>query len=103
MICVSVLYPNTPAVKFDYDYYAQKHMPLVVDRLKSLGMVRYEIDRGLGGGAPGSAAPFDCIGRLYFNKLEEFQESFAKHGAELLADIPNYTDAKAELQVGEVV
>jgi uncharacterized protein (TIGR02118 family) len=103
MICLSVLYSNTPAVKFDHDYYAQKHMPLVVDRLKSLGMLRYEIDRGLGGGAPGSPAPYVCIGRLYFNTLEEFQESLAKHGAELLADIPNYTDAKAELQVSEVV
>ena len=70
MVCISVLYPNTPGKKFDHDYYAQTHMRLVMDRLKSYGLIRYEIDRGLAGGAPGSPAPFIGTGRLYFNTLD---------------------------------
>ena len=48
MICLSVLYANAAGKRFDHDYYAQKHMPMVLDTLKGNGMTRYEIDRGLG-------------------------------------------------------
>jgi uncharacterized protein (TIGR02118 family) len=103
MICVSALYTNATGKRFDYDYYAQKHMPTVLDRLKEFGMTRYEIDRGLSGGAPGSSAAFLCIGRLYFENMAGFEQGLAKHGPELMADIPNYTDAEFALQVSESV
>ena len=101
MICVSVLYANAAGKRFDHDYYAQKHMPMVLDRLKDVGMTRYEIDRGLGGAAPGSPPPYLCIGRLYFETVAGFEQGLAKHGPELMADIPNYTDAEVVLQVSE--
>ena len=101
MVCISVIYPNAPGRKFDHDYYAQRHMPLVMDRCKSLGLIRYEIDKGLAGGAPGSPAPFTCIGRLYFNTVEEFQTAMGKHGPEFLGDVPNYTDIELQIQVSQ--
>jgi uncharacterized protein (TIGR02118 family) len=101
MICVSVLYTNAEGKRFDHDYYAEKHMPLALQLLKANGMTRYEIDRGLGGGAPGSPPAYLCIGRLYFETLGGFEEGLAKHGPELLADVPNYTDADLVLQVSE--
>ena len=101
MICLSVLYTNAAGKRFDYDYYAQKHLPLARERLKDLGMTRYEIDRGVSGPAPGSPPAFLCIGRLYFDTLEGFQQGLAEHGPELLADVPNYTDAELVLQVSE--
>lgn len=101
MVCISVLYANTPGKKFDHDYYAKKHMPMVMDRLKSSGMIRYEIDRGLSGGVPGSAPPFVCIGRLYFNTLEEFQRALGAEGPEILKDVPNYTDIQFQMQISQ--
>ena len=101
MICVSVLYAQAPGKRFDHDYYAGKHMPMVQERLQPLGLIRYEIDRGIGGAAPGSSPPFACIGRLYFNTLTEFQQSFARHGDELRNDVPNYTDIQPEIQISQ--
>ncbi len=101
MICLSVLYANVEGKRFDHDYYAQKHMPMVLDKLKDHGMTRYEVDRGLGGVAPGSPPAYLCIGRCYFETIAGFEQGFAKHGAELAADIPNYTDAEVVLQVSE--
>jgi uncharacterized protein (TIGR02118 family) len=101
MVCVSVFYPNDAGKKFDHDYYAAKHMPLVMDRLKSSGLIRYEIDRGVGGGAPGAPAPFVCVGRLYFNSPEGFQEGLRSHGPEIMADVANYTDLSPSIQVSE--
>jgi len=102
MVCISVLYPNVPGKKFDHDYYARHHMPLVMDTWKNFGLIRYEIDVGLAGGAPGSPAPLICVGRLYFSSLEEFQKAIASQGADILADVPNYTDIELQIQVSQM-
>jgi uncharacterized protein (TIGR02118 family) len=101
MICVSVLYPNIPGKKFDHDYYARTHMPFVMDKFKSHGLIRYEIDTGLAGGAPGSPAPFISAVRLYFTTVEEVQSAIAAHGPEILADVPNYTDIELQIQISQ--
>ena len=103
MIRVSVLYPHKEGGKFDHDYYAQKHMPLVKARLGGLGLVRLEIDKGLAGGAPDAPAPFVCIGHLYFNALADFQKAMGAHGAEFMADVPNYTNLAPQVQISEIV
>ncbi len=103
MIRVSVHYPGKAGARFDHAYYKDKHMKLVGERLGGLGLVRAEIDRGLSGGAPGSAAPFACIGYLYFNSLDDFKKAMGAHGKELMADVPNFTDITPEVQISEVV
>src|SRR5207237_10703980 len=42
MVRVTVLYPNESAKRFDHDYYASKHLPMVMERLKGSGMLRYK-------------------------------------------------------------
>jgi len=102
MICVSVMYPLAPGKRFDYVYYEQKHRPLVLDRLAANGISRYEIQQGLSGIAPGSDPAFACIGNLYFNSVSDFQQGLAAHGAELIADIPNFTDIQPQFQISEI-
>ena len=103
MIRVSVLYANESGKKFDADYYKNKHMKLAGDRLKSFGLIRYEVDKGLAGGAPNAPAPFVGACHFYFNTVEEFQKGMAAHGQELIADIPNYTNIQPTIQVSEIV
>jgi uncharacterized protein (TIGR02118 family) len=103
MIRVTVLYPNESGKKFDEAYYKNRHMKLVTDRLKSFGLVRTEVDHGLAGGAPGSPAPYVCIGHVYFNSLADFQKGMGAHGQEILADIPNYTNIQPTMQISEIV
>ena len=92
MVRVTVLYPNESAKRFDHDYYASKHLPMVMERLKGSGMLRYEVDKGLAGGGPGAPAPFVAACHLYFNAAADFQKGIAAHGTEIMGDIPNYTD-----------
>jgi uncharacterized protein (TIGR02118 family) len=103
MIRMSVMYPAAEGKKFDLDYYAKKHMPLVKERWGSMGLIRYEIDKGVAGGAPGSPAPFVCVGQLYFGSLGELQKAAAAHGKELFADIPNFTTIAPQVQISEIV
>jgi uncharacterized protein (TIGR02118 family) len=102
MIRVTVLYPNATGKRFDHDYYAGKHLPMVMDRLKAFGMLRYEVDKGLAGG-PGAPAPFVAACHLYFNRAADFEKGIGSHGAEILGDIPNYTDISPQIQISEIV
>jgi uncharacterized protein (TIGR02118 family) len=103
MIRVTVLYPNEAGKRFDHDYYAGKHLPLVMDRLKGSGMVRYEVDKGVAGGGPGTPAPFVAACHLYFNAAADFEKGIGAHGAEIMSDIPNYTDISPQIQISEIV
>ena len=103
MFRISVQYPSGKGKKFDVAYYTDKHMPMVQDRLNGFGLVRYEVDKGLAGGAPGSEAPFICTGHLYFNSLDDFQKGMAAHGQEFFADVPNYTNIQPQIQISEIV
>jgi uncharacterized protein (TIGR02118 family) len=103
MIRVSVLYPNEAGKRFDVDYYRNTHMKLVADRLRDYGFVRAEVDRGVAGGAPGSPAPYVCVGHVYVQSLADFQRGMGVHGKEIMGDIPNYTDIRPTMQIGEMI
>jgi uncharacterized protein (TIGR02118 family) len=103
MIRVSVLYPTSEGKKFDVDYYVNKHMKLVRERLTAFGLVRTEVDKGVAGGAPGAPAPYVAIGHVYFNGLDGFQKGMGQHGKEIMADIANYTNIQPQIQISEVV
>ena len=101
MIRITVLYPSGNGIKFDMNYYTSKHMPMVKQKCgpacKSIAA-----DLGVGGGQPGSPAPYVAIGYLTFDSVESFQTAFAPHAAEIMGDIPNYTNAQPVIQISDV-
>lgn len=102
MIKVTILYPNGEGKKFDIDYYASKHMPLVASLLGD-SLKFFEIDKGLGGRTPADPIPYLAIGYLYFDRLSAFQNSFGPHAEKIRADIPNYTNIQPVVQISEIV
>lgn len=102
MIKVTVMYPNTPGARFDHDYYRDRHLPLLKARMGD-HCRHYTIDRGLAGGAPGTPAPYLAMCHIFCDSMAAFQASFGPHAAEILADLPNYTDVKPAVQISEVV
>jgi uncharacterized protein (TIGR02118 family) len=103
MVRITVLYPNESGKKFDHDYYVHKHMKLVRDRLGAFGLVRTEVDKGQAGGGPGAPAPYIALGHVYFNRVEDFQKGMGQHGAEIMADIANYTNIEPQIQISEII
>ena len=103
MIKVSVLYPNKEGTHFNLDYYRDKHMQMVKDGLKPLGLLTTGIEKGLGGIEPGQPAPYHCIGTMTFETMERMQQALQQHGQGLMADIPNFTDVQPIIQVSEIV
>ena len=102
MIKVSVMYPNTPGARFNHDYYRDQHM-LLVKRKMGDACVRYTVDKGLAGGAPGEPATYIGMCHIFSASVEAFQAGFGPHAKEIMADIPNYTDIAPVMQISEVV
>ena len=102
MIKVSVMYPATPGARFDHDYYRDKHMPLVKARMGA-ACASYTVDKGLAGGAPGTAPTYVAMCHIVGESVETFQAGFGPHAKEILADIANYTDLQPVMQISEVV
>ena len=101
MIKVSVMYENKPGARFDHDYYKDKHMPLVKERMGDACRF-YTVDKGLAGGAPGQPPTYIGMCHIHCDSIEAFQNSFGPHAKEIMADIPNYTDLQPTLQISEV-
>ncbi len=100
MITVTVLYPKTSDSHFDEQYYVTKHMPLVESRFGSLGMRGFQLLRGassLDGGSPA----FAVIAQLTFESLGHLQHALQTHGAEIMGDIPNFTNVQPLLQINQ--
>jgi uncharacterized protein (TIGR02118 family) len=102
MIKVSVMYPNTAGARFDHAYYRDKHMPMLAARMGE-ACKKYTIDKGLGGGAPGTPAIYIGMCHVYCESIEAFQKAFGPHAKEIAADVVNYTDLKPVMQISEVV
>ena len=102
MIKVSVMYPYSAGARFDHAYYRDKHMPLVQARMGAACKF-YTVDKGLAGGTPDSPPTYVGMCHIFCETVEAFQGGFGPHAAEILADIPNYTDLQPVLQISEVV
>ena len=104
MIRVTVLFPKTNDSNFDMEYYLSKHVPMTTAKLQSLGIpVEAQVDETLGSIPPGEPATYAAIGYLLFEKMEDLQKGLAAHGAEIMADIPNFTNVQPEIQIGNIV
>ncbi len=102
MIKVSILYPYRENGRFDFDYYCGKHMPLAAKHFGA-ALKGWSVDKGISGGEPNSAASFVAAGHFLFDSVEAFQNAFALVAAELIADIPNYTDSEPQIVISEVI
>lgn len=98
MQCATVLYPNKPDAKFDFDYYIQKHVPMVSRLLQT----SIEVRKGVGS-ISGSSAQFVCVATIWVASMPQFQAAMAQHGAQIMGDIPNYTNIEPVVQLDEVL
>jgi uncharacterized protein (TIGR02118 family) len=101
MIKVSVLYPNQVGARFDLEYYAGKHIPMVREKLGS-SCKDLSFDQGISGVAPDSAPAYVVIAHALFDSVPSFRAAFGPHAQAILADIPKYTDIQPVIQVSEV-
>ncbi|MBD1545119.1 EthD family reductase [Roseibium aggregatum] len=97
---LQVLYPVGPDTTFDYDYYANKHFPIVQEAMGDF-IASVHVVKGLAGG-PGTAPEFHAIATMNFASKEAL-ESALKASGPALADIPNFTNVQPQMLIGETL
>ena len=97
------MYPATSGSRFDWSYYLGEHLALSRRLLGSRGLVRTEIDRGIGGLPPGAPPPYHAVGHLFFRTMADLESALMATAAEFVADERNYTDCPSVVQISEVV
>jgi uncharacterized protein (TIGR02118 family) len=103
MIKLSVMYPAAPGSQFHWDYYLNQHLQLAHTLLDPRGLVRIEIDRGIGGFPPGASTPYHAIGHLYFRTLDAMQSALSATAAQFIEDEKKYAPSGSVVMISEVV
>lgn len=99
-VTVSVMYPNEGS-KFDMDYYLGTHGPLVKGKWESKGLMSLKVIKGLATPDPDTPPLYQVIALLEFDSVEDFQGAVADSGADVLGDIPNFTDVQPVIQIND--
>jgi len=102
MVKVSVLYPNAEGKHFDMDYYVNTHIPMV-GKLLGDSLKNTTVEKGLGSAEPGSVAPYAGMGNMYFDTAEDFGKAFGPNAAQIMGDLPNFTNIEPIIQISEVL
>jgi uncharacterized protein (TIGR02118 family) len=95
MISVHILYPrDDDSSTFDMGYYTSTHMPMLASAIG---------DACTGWGASQCAdGPWQAIGWATVESQAAFDSAMAERGADIMADVPNYTNVRPQLVIGEV-
>jgi uncharacterized protein (TIGR02118 family) len=94
MIAVTILYPRTDESTFDMDYYTSSHMPMFAEKLG---------DACQGWGAATIAdGKYAAMGWAMVTSQDAFNAAMGTHGAAVMGDIPNYTNVRPEMLIGEI-
>jgi uncharacterized protein (TIGR02118 family) len=99
--CMTIVYQNSPDVRFSFDYYVSTHMPLIM-RLYGKSISRFELRRGLPG-ADGAAPPYVATITIWIADPAAFDAAAAEHQAGLRADVPKFTNAVLIAQRDKIV
>lgn len=86
---------------FDHAYYQREHMRITRELLLPLGLQRLESDQTLSG-TPLKTGQVVASSNAYFETLAAAQAAMTQTGAQLMADVPNYTNIRPELHISEV-
>jgi uncharacterized protein (TIGR02118 family) len=111
--CLTILYAAGPGLHFDPDYYRDHHLVTIM-KLYGSTISRFELrtvntpPAPAGANAssppqtpPGGAPPpprYAAAINIWIADLDAFNDNNKKHGATLVKDVPNFTNAMATIQ-----
>jgi uncharacterized protein (TIGR02118 family) len=94
---MTIVYPAGEGIKFDPDYYRDHHLKLIMS-LYGSSIKRFELRTV----PPAPSPKFAAAVNIWIADFEAFNANNAKHGPELVADVPHFTNAQPTIQFDEV-
>lgn len=98
-VSVQVIYPVSDGTTFDHKYYASTHMALV-EKHWGPHIASTLVTKGVAGG-PDAPPAYHAIASFTFKDRDAMGAAMKVSGP-LLADIPNFTNVKPDMLIGDV-
>jgi uncharacterized protein (TIGR02118 family) len=99
--CMTIVYENGEGVTFDFDYYANTQMPLIMSRYGS-SISRFELRRGQRM-ADGSPPKYIATVSIWIADPAAFDAAAAQYQAQISANVPKFTNARPIAQRDGIV
>ena len=99
--CLTVLYPWKSDARFDFDYYVDKHLPML-RQLYGASVGKMTVHKGMNR-SDGSPPGFVGGVTVEIVSMEAFDAAANEHRAKLIADVPNFSNITPVAQIDEVV
>jgi uncharacterized protein (TIGR02118 family) len=101
MIVLTVVYPNSADAHFDMAYYTARHMPMVGALCKDFGVGTMRVLQGTSS-MDGGEAGYAALTMIEFPSADDVHKALAAHGAQIVGDVPNFTNIQPTLQISDV-
>ena len=102
-VTLAMQYPAESGSSFDWDYFLNRHVPLIETALDVGGTDRIEVALGLSGAAPGEAAAYQAVLLVDFDSITAFHRRWRQEQHRIMGDIVNFTNTHPEVQLSEVI
>lgn len=89
--CLTVLFPQDPADRFDHEYYRDHHMTSVMKLFGHEAISRMEMRRGLSSPDGIKPPPYSCTVNIYIADVQAFAAASSRNRQRLVDDIRYFT------------
>lgn len=101
-IKVAFYFENEEGGTFDFDYFREVHIPLVIKLQKQYGLLSIEIEKGIAGETEDAPIPNVVVATLIFKSFDLLLQSDPV-ADELNADVPKFTNIRPVIQVSKII
>lgn len=101
MLKFSIYYPFNQDVSFNYDYYLEKHIPLVKTELEDLGLEKLEVVMGQSG-MMNKEPSFFAVANMYFEDAAAMANALKQGGQKLMEDLNNFTNSTPIQEISSI-
>ncbi|RMJ16838.1 hypothetical protein CDV36_003471 [Fusarium kuroshium] len=99
---ITVLFPNEPDAKYDFDYYVSKHLPLIQERWGKYGVKSWSATQ-FTSGLDGSPSPYAFGSVVEWENADQIKTAFeGPEAAEIMGDVANFSNKQALFLLGRV-
>ncbi|KAF5535255.1 ethyl tert-butyl ether degradation [Fusarium phyllophilum] len=102
-LTVTVLFPNVPDAKYDFNYYVSKHMPLIQERWGKYGVKSWSATQ-FTNGLDDSPSPYAFGSIVEWEDQNQVKIAFAgPEVVEIMGDVSNFSNKDAVFLLGKVM
>jgi len=101
--CLTVLYPQGPADRFDHEYYRDHHVTSLIKLFGHEAISRIEIRKGLSSPEGTNPPLYSCTANIYVADAQAFAAAASRNHQRVVDDIPHFTSISPVSFMTEVV